>query len=1049
MDHRDLELTNEQFVRAIQVNRTSPHILVLGAGASVSSGIPSASSCIWDWKRRLYQTHNPGLADLIDELSSVGSRQRIQTWLDAQGTYPQEGDKSEYAHYAELCFPVASDRRRYFQELVEGVRPHIGYRMACFLAEAGIIQSVWTTNFDSLFVKAAADFNITVIEVGLDTTQRIERQPAAGEVLHVAIHGDYRYDALRNTAEELRKQDERLRQVLVTTLQTVNLIIVGYSGRDNSVMETFKEAYGQPGPGRLYWCGLADSLPADHVQVILETAKASGREAFFVPIHGFDDLLTRMADHCLEEPQRSDARSIWGSLRERDTITPFSLPRGIASDVVKSNAFPLTPPVDLLELEIADGQGRGLWSRLRQRTEGRPVVAGVYRGRIVAFGDPADVTECVGDLTSGELRRTPLRATECGHAVLASLIAEVIVRGLAERARLETDGRRYVWRCESHRAETVDGVSLNVHLAANLRVRKYADSLYLVIEPTVVACSSLGERVIGAKEKEVRRRLLARQYNKEFNQDVNTWMKLLLPMKQTEISFPHDGKNPFLFRIQRTPLFAGIVHDHHQRRRSLPEKVLKVVTQTGIRYSEPELMFSNTDGTTAVPDSHPIRGILNNMPFDYRLTTFGHEPNIKMGVVCPKGDESPLRDYLEKLDRIIDPSSKQEYLLPYPGFTQAFGIPLDIPEPNSSRWVTIAGPSNGMSPDAGSREMARSIVDGVDRLISANQPHVVCIFVPRRWRIWEQYDSGFEKFDVHDFTKAHCVQRGIATQFLREETFGKKHQCEIRWWIALALYAKSMRIPWVLRASDSETAFLGLGFSVKPKTGRNGHVILGCSHIYNADGVGLRYRLSRLEGSFVRGYNPFMSYNDARRMAESARQLFSERGRSLPRRIVVHRRSPFRKEEIRGIRDGFGGIPEIDMLEVNVEPTLKYIAAKVNWRGSVTEDAFPVARGTAVMIDERRFLLWAHGSVPALDPKRRYYKGATRIPAPLIVTRYAGSSSIGTTANELLGLSKMNWNSFDMYSQLPATIESSNAIARIGGLLQRFGESSYDYRLFI
>jgi hypothetical protein len=43
----------------------------------------------------------------------------------------------------------------------------------------------------------------------------------------------------------------------------------------------------------------------------------------------------------------------------------------------------------------------------------------------------------------------------------------------------------------------------------------------------------------------------------------------------------------------------------------------------------------------------------------------------------------------------------------------------------------------------------------------------------------------------------------------------------------------------------------------------------------------------------------------------------------------------------------------------------------------------------------------------------------------------------------------VGWNTFDLYSKHPATIEPSNAIARIGVLLERFGPVSYDYRLFI
>jgi len=31
---------------------------------------------------------------------------------------------------------------------------------------------------------------------------------------------------------------------------------------------------------------------------------------------------------------------------------------------------------------------------------------------------------------------------------------------------------------------------------------------------------------------------------------------------------------------------------------------------------------------------------------------------------------------------------------------------------------------------------------------------------------------------------------------------------------------------------------------------------------------------------------------------------------------------------------------------------------------------------------------------------------------------------------EILGLSKMNWNSFDLYTKLPATVETSRQIAK-------------------
>ena len=76
--------------------------------------------------------------------------------------------------------------------------------------------------------------------------------PAWGEksgLVSVAMHGDYRYDQLRNTPSELREADARLREHLALHIRDTPLIVVGYSGRDESVMATLENAYSQTGSG--------------------------------------------------------------------------------------------------------------------------------------------------------------------------------------------------------------------------------------------------------------------------------------------------------------------------------------------------------------------------------------------------------------------------------------------------------------------------------------------------------------------------------------------------------------------------------------------------------------------------------------------------------------------------------------------------------------------------------------------------------------------------------------------------------------------------------
>src|SRR6266850_1283674 len=162
------ELRVDAFIRALAVNRTNPLALLLGAGASVSSGMPSASRCIWEWKRDIFVTNNPTLRESVGELSLPGTRARIQAWLDAQRRFPAENEENEYSFYAMECYPSASDRQAFFHKFVRAAVPHVGYKLLPALVSGNLIRSVWTTNFDGLPARACAAKNVIAIEIGID-----------------------------------------------------------------------------------------------------------------------------------------------------------------------------------------------------------------------------------------------------------------------------------------------------------------------------------------------------------------------------------------------------------------------------------------------------------------------------------------------------------------------------------------------------------------------------------------------------------------------------------------------------------------------------------------------------------------------------------------------------------------------------------------------------------------------------------------------------------------------------------------------------------------
>lgn len=305
----NLILPLDTFVRSVGVNLATQHALFLGAGASVSSGVPSAKECIWEWKRSILVTKDPNLEGQLSELSHPSVQSRIQKWLDQEGIYPSAGSIDEYEFYIEQCYPSGEDRRAYFQGKIRSARPYVGYRLLAHLAQDDLVRSVWTTNFDRLTVRASADFDLTPIEVGIDCQDRLPRVPSKGELLCISLHGDYRYDLLKNTREELQTQETELRRALIEELRNTSLIVTGYSGRDQSVMEALKDAYTEQGTGTLYWCGYGDDDIPEHIADLIRHARTNGRRASYVHSQGFDDLMERLALYCLDGEAHQAAKN--------------------------------------------------------------------------------------------------------------------------------------------------------------------------------------------------------------------------------------------------------------------------------------------------------------------------------------------------------------------------------------------------------------------------------------------------------------------------------------------------------------------------------------------------------------------------------------------------------------------------------------------------------------------------------------------------------------------------------------------------------------------
>lgn len=1047
----DLFLSLDAFIRSVGISKI-PHSLFLGAGASITSGMPSAQMCIWEWKRDIFLTNNIGLETQFSELSLASVRERIQRWLDRQGLYPEQGAPDEYGVYVEACYPIPESRRAYFQQKVRLAKPHTGYQLLSILAEHGLVRSVWTTNFDQLASRALANSNVAPIEIGIDSAHRILRPPKTGELTIVSLHGDYRYDRLKNTSEELRDQEARLEAGLVDDLRDAPTIVCGYSGRDDSIMNAFYQSLEESSSGSIYWCVQDSTTVAKPVTDLINRARAQGRTAYLVATQGFDDLMIRLALHCLGGSAQAKATALiaknsGGSDAPR---SPFRIELKEPGAIIKSNAFEIDCPSEVLELELKQWPKEHAWRWVREQTANRNVVAVPLKGKIFALGTMDDLRACFEGNIKDAPRRTPLPegSLRIEDGAITSLMLEGLTRSMVEATGAQSD-HAVLWFRNSGKQERLDGTSYSAYPSVHLSLRPIENKLYLLFKPSVRVEDAKGQPASRLAANAIKMRVLGWQHNKEFNDAVNMWRTHLLGAEKSQKTYEYPARaGAFRFSIRRAPSFAEIASLQGVKTAPLEARFRPLVKQKGLQVPEPELVFSNRTGRGIATDAHPVRGILRNRPFDFPLTNQEFGSEIRLGVVCPKGETQLAHAFLSNLGRHIDPTSQEaDYLPAYPGFRSAFGVDLSVADPGSRGWIACSEPE-GADDRAKTLDVGRNINRAIETLQASYAPNVVFIFFPDRWSNYRGFANESERFDVHDFVKASSVHKGIGTQFLEQSTLSDQLQCRVWWWLSLAFYVKAFRTPWVLNDLDKGSAYVGIGMSYDPGQAHGKRVVMGCSHIYSSRGEGLQYRLSQVENPVFYGKNPFLSRDDARRVGEQIRELFFESRSTIPKRVVIHKRTRFTKDEQIGLKEGLSGVAEIEMLEIVIDESLRYVASSVDSRGMLHEDNYPVSRGTVVRVDDFSALVWVHG-VTNVVGNRKYYQGKRRIPAPLTVRRHCGQSDIKDLATEIIGLSKMNWNTFDLYTKLPATVQSSNEIARIGSLLGAFQPKSYDFRLFI
>lgn len=294
-----------------------------------------------------------------------------------------------------------------------------------------------------------------------------------------------------------------------------------------------------------------------------------------------------------------------------------------------------------------------------------------------------------------------------------------------------------------------------------------------------------------------------------------------------------------------------------------------------------------------------------------------------------------------------------------------------------------------------------------------------------------------ELFDFHNYIKAQAAIRGYVTQFISPKTLAfsetKQSPSMIAWNFSVGVYYKATGTPWKLADIDDKTCYIGVSFYNEISEGIQS-TRASIAQVYMRTGESQVIRGQPFDwDSRERGKTIRLSDEQMNEIVSSALDVYTRQRSQEPSRVVVHKSNMFSDEEITGCREACVTIPSLDIIHVD-----EY----TRFRAYHDKKEFPVVRGT-LLGTEKEAMLFTTGYVPCLGT----YPGPAT-PRPLRLTAQQLDTSMGLVARDVLGLSKLDWNSSAFYSRLPVTIGVSRKVGAIMAELINFGGTppqSYKY----
>ena len=200
------------------------YICLAGAGLSIDAGLPTAWGLMMA-TASLIRVDDPG-----DESKD------LQTWFL----------ESKYANlsYSQLIgglFNTTVEQQNFMRKQLRADKPGKAHQLVAELVRRGVLRCVITTNFDDLIEKALVEAGIPhQVIANDDDLKHSEPLIHCRQFRIYKPHGTIGVGRIRNTPADLRRLLGRMENELVRITRDHGLMVVGYSGADESILRVFQ-----------------------------------------------------------------------------------------------------------------------------------------------------------------------------------------------------------------------------------------------------------------------------------------------------------------------------------------------------------------------------------------------------------------------------------------------------------------------------------------------------------------------------------------------------------------------------------------------------------------------------------------------------------------------------------------------------------------------------------------------------------------------------------------------------------------------------------------